>query len=584
MNDYTKKSLLDDGIREDSVFFEYVGHMRALTDLAEYILQKSTGRQSFEHRAIEILELVTDIHEVRFKHFSTLVEKNAVVDIFDTLSDGKRYTDAVAIIDKEIEDGLNELKFSLNNNRDIDAMRVFEQLKVKLQRLKGMDQHLYERSNARINRTFNSVSTPIAPRYQYSPNINTTYSNHAYNVDFTKTHPSQGIPIQSQSAVTPRPATQYYQAQQVENIPQTNYYTNSAPPPNTHTSPAMHQSGNNHTPVRNRKKKKITPKQLATFVLSTGVCVLGLAAFNHGIIGQPTQQTPSVPSHQPKIEQTGTMPSTTTSIPLTTKTTVAPTTEQIQIPVTTQAPVTTNDTHVKYDRNSLMYCLEYMDDEMVSVIAESLRNSVSNSNGIQLSMYGNGCNSEFPTDREYVAHVFGILDSRASSMKYGGNYDKFGIAPQMEQLSGDISKYLIAKAIGESGKYNKNNYSIDDVGFYYIIAYGETKDFDARTLKVKDGKLVEDELIGRTVHFKGDLRTLISSYCALNAAIDGGHMDKGTGRRTQCAYGTQEGDIIDSASLQAYRALINIFSNEHELVVTNRGKGVRIVYDKDMER
>lgn len=103
-------------------------------------------------------------------------------------------------------------------------------------------------------------------------------------------------------------------------------------------------------------------------------------------------------------------------------------------------------------------------------------------------------------------------------------------------------------------------------------------------LKKKNGYKKNDQLVGRSVHFKGDLKTLTNSHCALNAAIHGGHMDKGTGKRTQCAFGTQEGNIIDSNSLKAYDALINIFSNEYELKVPAQGKGVKIVYDKEYDR
>ncbi|MBR2430195.1 MAG: hypothetical protein IKK43_05130 [Clostridia bacterium] len=192
MQEYIKQKLIEDGVRDDSVFFEYIGRMRNMTELAAYIYEKSKGSPRFESKANELLELVTDIHEIRFDHFTALVEKDAVVDIFDRLADGSKYTDTAARLDKEIEDGLTELGLSLDNNQDIDALRILDQLKYKLQRLKGMDQHLYEMAKTRINRTFNETPSVTPPTHQGFSAINNPYSQPAQNIYGAR--PSQGVP------------------------------------------------------------------------------------------------------------------------------------------------------------------------------------------------------------------------------------------------------------------------------------------------------------------------------------------------------------------------------------------------------
>lgn len=598
MQEWTKKSLREDGIRDDSVFFEYIGRITELENLAGQILEKSKGRLSFESKASDILDLVSAIHDIRFTHFTTLVEKDAVVDITETLSNGERYVNAVQNIDKEIEDGLNELKFCLNNNRDIDAMRVFDQTKTKLQRLKSMDQYLYERANDRINKTFDKVSSAIPPKYQSYTTVDNPYSQPVQNVNYLGFRPSQGVPdhrtayvqrLQPIRTVAPQPVKPQYNYDVTMQPPQ------AIPPMQPHRRPVMHQNGPSQIPVRNRKKEKENRKKenkkepnkikkLVIRTVSTAVCIGGLVFLLQPgqTVNTPTQPTPSIPTQEPTVMQPGTMPSVTENPIFITPTVETPETK----PTVTATPSVAQETHQKYDKHSLMYCLEFMDDELVSVVADSLRNSIDNRTAVQISMYGNGCNMTFSTDREYVAHVFGILDSRAKDMRYYGNSpDRFAIAPQMEQLSGDVSKYLIAKAIRESGKYNKDNYSIDDIDYYYSISGGTTKSFDARTVKTKNGKLVEDELVGRSVHFSGDLKTLLNAHCTLNAAIEGsGTKDLLTGNYTLCAFGTQEGTVINDTSIDAYNALVNIFQSEYELKVTAPGKGVKIVYDKDLER
>lgn len=596
MQEWTKKSLREDRIRDDSVFFEYIGRITELENLAGQILEKSKGRLSFESKASDILDLVSDIHDIRFTHFTTLVEKDAVVDIPEILSNGERYVDTVQKIDKEIEDGLNELKFCLNNNRDIDAMRVFDQTKTKLQRLKGMDQYLYERASDRINKTFDKVSSAIPHMYQGSPSVNNPYFQPGQNINYSGARPNQGVPDHM---------TAYVQRlQPVRPVePQYTYNMNMPPQPmpSPRKTPVMHQGGPNPIPARRRKEEKENKKntkeqskfkKLVITAVATAACIGGLAVFAPGqTIDTPTQSIPSTPTQQPKITQSGELPSVTENPfvidPASTTAVETPEAQPIIVatPTPVPAPVQTQEARPKYDKHSLMYCLEFMDDDMVSVVATSLRNSIDNYNGVQINMYGNGCNMTFETDKEYVAYVFGILDSRASSMgHYGNSPDRFAIAPQMEQLSGDVSKYLIAKAIGDSGKYNKDNYSIDDIDYYWAIYGGKAK-ADARTIEEEEGKKKEDELIGRSVHFSGDMKTLMEAHCTLKSAIEGtGHKDKLTGQYALCAFGTQEGTVINDASIDSYRALINVLSKEYELKVTAPGKGVKIVYDKEYDR
>ena len=359
------------------------------------------------------------------------------------------------------------------------------------------------------------------------------------------------------------------------------------PPPRI--TPVMRQGGSNPIPARRRKeekennKKQNREKKHTIRNVMLLISVLGIAYFSApGITGDVP--VPTIPPKEPGIEIKVPMPSNE-EIPLSLPTEVTTPVETPETkPVVDIPAFTTQETKPKYDKHSLMYCLEFMDDEMVSVVAGSLRNSIDDFSSLNMGMYGNGCNMTFSSDREYVAHVFGILDSRAASIRRGGNYDKFAIAPQMEQLSGDVSKYLIAKAIGESGKYDKDQYEITDIDYYYTTLYGQTNAFDARTVDEENGIKVEDQLIGRSVHFKGHLKNSINSHCALDAAINGGHIDKGTGKRTQCAFGTQEGNVIDAMSIQAYDSLIHLFSDEYELVVTKKGKGVVLVYNKEYDR
>lgn len=485
MREDIKNSLLEAGIRDDSVFWEYVGQIKTFSaEIVDNISKKVLGSQTNSKTLNRIKSLLTQITTNRLNHFNFLVNTNSVVDI------SPKYLAYVQREQAEIKKLLEYLKHSLNNNFEIDALRAFNGLETRLKNLESMDKQFHGIVENSIKKEIDTARLRFQPKTQGITGIQTQ------NPVFPSfSPPNQGVPdhrtayvqrLQPIRTVAPQPVKPQYKYDVTMQPPQ------PMPPPRK--TPVMRQGGPNPIPARRRKEEKENRKntkekgkfkKLVITAVATVACIVGLAFYTPGKSVAPP--TPSVPTQQPKITQSGELPSVTKNPLIIDPTVTIPveTPENNPIVVTTPAPVQTQEARPKYDKHSLMYCLEFMDDEMVSFVANSLRNSIDDFSSVNMGMYGNGCNMTFSSDREYVAHVFAILDSRAASMRYNSNCDKFAIAPQMEQLSGDVSKYLIAKAIGESGKYDKGKYEISDIDIHYYISYGETSSFEYNTIEEK---------------------------------------------------------------------------------------------------
>lgn len=612
LEDWLEDSLADDGIRDDSEFFDYIGHMRVISDALSNM--QVALKNSFLINSIdETLDIAETVQKLRFDYFNLLVSSDSVVEINATIN-GKNHLNDIYKLDEQIMVLARETEKLINGNSELKIANNLNKLKVALKRSQSIDSFILSRAVRNIDKFGEEIESEPEDDIDYELLANPPILKQ-HNVYNTYHHPSMGVPQLPYQNDT-RPHTAYnFSAHNTPN----NYENNPLSQNNVSTSveeqygilrnqvpvriehhrynenfyppevpPRMKQCGNNRQPVRERKRT-IDRKKIGVLVLAASLCVGGLTLYNSN--KNKDVNIPNVPTQVPYTEMTPTPEVTPTpeiNIP-------AKVLEPIETPtLSTETYATTNtqaatptSTPQKYAKGTLAYTVQDLDDETLSVVANSLRNSMNNRNDYQIAGYANGINKTFDTDREYVEYVFNILDSRARSMRYSDNCDRYGIAPQMEQLSGDVSKYLIAKALNESGKYNRTDYTADDINFYWTIYGGRTNAFDVRTVKVKNGRLVVDQLIGRTDHFSVDMKNLISAHCALESAVDGtgpAYKDKLTGGLTHCAFGTQEGTVILDESLKAYDALVNIFEHEYELKVTGPGKGVKIQYENEYDR
>ena len=237
-----------------------------------------------------------------------------------------------------------------------------------------------------------------------------------------------------------------------------------------------------------------------------------------------------------------------------------------------------------------MYNLIYMDDTTISFIANSLKESIKGMNEVNLRRYGNGCNANFTNDREYVAYVFGIIDSKLPQLNRSSlSYDASIILPQMEQLANDLTKHIIALSLNESGLYGRTDYTYKDIDFYASRKQKSSPEVGrvtVRTVKKRDGKLVEDKKIGDYAsdysHFPKDLGLGIQAATTLSYTKD------------DVALG-MAGDVAAEFSMKAYSRIINLtepgkflnygdVENPTNLRITRQGKGMKLETQIDNPR
>lgn len=614
LEDWLEDSLADDGIRDDSEFYDYIGHIRAVVaNLSNIRLALKNENSFLKHSVDKALENAETIQKLRYGYFNFLSATGNVTKVNSTIN-GKDHLNDIYKLDEQIIKLTTETEKLINDNNKFKAANNLNELKVALKRAQSIDSFILGRAERKIDEVGEEIESADDEDIDYELLANPPILKQ-HNVYNTYPHPSMGVP-QLPYQNEPRPHTAYnFSAHNIPNKYENNplsqnnvstsveeqygilrnqvpvklerHHYNEVPYP-PEVPPRMKQCGNNRQPVRERKRT-IDTKKIGALALAASLCVGGLTLYNSN--KNKDVNIPNVPTQPAYTEMTPTPEVTPTpeiNIPTEVLEPIEAPTLSIETFATANTQIATpTSTPQRYAKGTLAYTVQYMDDEMLSVVANSLRHSMHSATDVRFGGYVNGTNQDFDTDKEYVEYVFNILDSCARNLKVNDISDRFAIAPQMEELSGDVSKYLIAKALNESGKYNRTNYTASDIDFYWTIYGGKTKKFDVRTVKVKNGTLVVDQLIGRTEHFSGDMKKLISSHCALESAVDGtgpAKRDQLTGGKTRCAYGTQEGTVISDESLKAYDALVNIFEHEYELKVTNPGKGVKIQYENEYDR
>ena len=129
MKDWTKASLKDDGIKEDSEFFEYIGRMRELDgDFSEF-LRNFNDNSYIRNKLEEISQLLQLIQEIRYYHFDTLVKTNSDIKLNVPPINNTNYTDAISLIDEVAYTKINQLytyilaKDIFNINNIIDSLK-----------------------------------------------------------------------------------------------------------------------------------------------------------------------------------------------------------------------------------------------------------------------------------------------------------------------------------------------------------------------------------------------------------------------------------------------------------------------------
>lgn len=591
LKDWIEASLADDGIRDDSEFYDYIGHMRVISGALANIQLAFKDSPSFIKNSIDnALELAENLQEIRLEYFNFLVDTNGVVEIDATIN-GKDHLDDIYQLDEKAMQLAIEAEKLINGNGTLKAASDISQINTLLQRLKGIDSFLLSRTKKKVfdltddieNEANTTPKTPDKPEfdltnYQSYSRPSMGVPTRPYQIYPQPSIPQSNITYSDNDSLFPKDSSSYVQGYQSQG----NYST-----PNQNSfeyvpKHAMKRSGTNKIPIRKlaelmkKARENGTVKKCATaLTLLTVASVLGISALKNISPDEPTITT--TPTFPPIISEEISKEVAPTATPEVIPT-VTPTTTPSSI--STPAPQ-------KYKEGTLAYALQFMDDEFVHVVAESLRNSMKGRNEDQIRRYGYGVTyNRFTTDREYLEYVFPIIDSGADNLKLP-NCDRFAIAPQMEQLSGDVAKYFITKALNESGKYNRTDYTVDDINFYWNIYGGNTKAFDVRTVKVKNNRLVVDQIVGTQDHFSGEFKKLISAHCALESAVEGtgpAKTDQLTKLDTHCAFGTQEGTVIRENTLQCYEILVNIFEKEPTLTVNSPGKGMKLVYENDYER
>ena len=555
MQEWTIKSLDDDNIPKDSDFYEYIGRMIELEEFLREIELKYKDNQLVREKIGTELDKIIghsfNINELRFKYYKTLLGNGEVPNLSSGDMKDMTYSEASRKGDEIAQHMANEFNELIEKGEFEKVKIVAKYLDEKLQRIYKIDSFIFDKVNEKLKDKEPSAeihkeeydSDLFFPHGAPIPQNNFHYDKNGYYV----------APSQVQETPTPVPAP----------IPE--------------PQPVFKQSPRNYRSVR---KRKVNLEKVNKLLKGASIGLLSIAAglvLWNATIGKdslPVDKSPKPsPTPDTSIKMTSEQPRFGDKI----INEIVNGESKKQVPSAYTPATYISDETPAPKKGTLSYALQHMDDEMISVVANSLKESVTGLSSLNLNMYGNGCHDNYSSDREMVEAVFKVLDEKAQTLSEADIYnlkgDKYSLALQMRQLSGDLAKYLIARSIGESGKYKESNYSIDDIDIYYRTNSGDVAThYDIRTLRQSNNSPIEDELISREYSTKGVLNTLVTSYCTLDNALN------------KTVIGTQEGCIIDTYSLKAYRAISDILSNDLSIDVNSQGKGITIkTMDKNID-
>lgn len=554
MKNWTIASLKDDGIPEDSVFFEYLGRMREIEDTLREIENKYGNNKKIGATIDKLIYYPYTLNDIRFNYYSLLSSNNRELNLSAGDTRNLTYSEISKKMDETTQAIVNEFYSLIENDRLEDAKTVAKFLEDKFKRILNVDKFILEKAEKELNPKAEKSSKKIKEEIE-----KTKEDSHQ---DFDRKEyfdPDTFAP-------NPLPIGNAYPTfgNTYTTINNNNYIQNNIVVEQPHEKVCRQSYHRNYRSVkrRNRTKRRLVILGIATLATTVALFANANKKDNKLDVHITPKSTPATTDViQP--EQTQFANSQIEEI------VSSPTFEQV--PNTYQADTNSDKT---YKKGTLSYSLGYMDDEMISVVAESLRNSVSGLSQKQIDMYGNGCNKEYTNDRELVASVFETLDSRAKNVNTNNlDSDKYGIALQVKQLTGDISKYLVARSLNESENYTGKDYTPNIIDIYYTINKNTdvATNFDVRV--VNDEHTAVKQLISREYSTKGVLNSLIKSYATLDNALE------------KTAFGTQEGHIIDNYSMQAYNALATVLSNDLNIKVNAPGKGISIsTISNDIER
>lgn len=535
MQEWTIKSLEDDNIPKDSDFYEYLGRMIELEEFLREIEFKYKDNQAIKDKiGAELDKLIStpyNINELRFNYYKTLLRNGEVPNLsFGDMKD-MTYSEASKKGDEIAQHIADEFKELVEKGEFEKAKIVAKYLDEKLQRIYKIDSFIYEKVQE-----------------QFKSNEHTTEEHEEeYISDAFFPH---GAPIPQNNFQYDKNG--YYV------VPNSSTEEQKQPAP-----PVFKQSPRNYRSVR---KRKVNIEKVNKLLKGATIALISVAAgifLWNNTLGKNTLNvhTSPKPSKGPAISENTNNEHQKFENEQINQLLNEQSSKQVQTTYT-QEIQNHSSTQVAPKKGTLSYSVQYMSDDMITVVADSLRKSVAGLNSLNIKMYGNGCYSNYSSDREMVEKVFKILDEKQEKLSTG---DKYGIALQMRQLSGDLSKYLIARSINESGKYSRSDYSPDDIDIYYRTNSGDvTTAYDIRTLKLSKNSYVEDEKISKEYSTKGVLDALVRSYCTLDNALE------------KTAIGTQEGCIIDNYSARAYNAIADILSSDLNITVNSQGKGITI--------
>lgn len=546
MKNWTIASLKDDGIPEDSVFFEYLGRMREIEDTLREIENKYGNNKKIGATIDKLIYYPYTLNDIRFNYYSLLSSNNRELNLSAGDTRNLTYSEISKKMDETTQAIVNEFYSLIENDRLEDAKTVAKFLEDKFKRILNVDKFILEKAEKELNPKAEKSSKKIKEEIEKTKEDSHQDFDRKEYFDPDTFAPN---PLPLGTAYTTIRNT-------YTTINNNSYIQNNISIEQPHEN-VYRQSY--HRKYRSVKRRNRTKRRLILLGMATVAATVALFANankkDNKLNVYTTPKSTPVTTDVIQPEQTQFADSQIEKIAS------SPTFSE-QVPNTYQAETTSNKT---YKKGTLSYSLEYMDDEMISVVAESLRNSVGGLNQKQIDMYGNGCNKEYTDDRELVASVFETLDSRAKNVNTNNlDSDKYGIALQVKQLSGDITKYLVARSLNESENYTGNDYTPDIIDIYYTINKNTdvATNFDVRV--VNDAHTDVKQLISREYSTKGVLNSLIRSYATLDNALE------------KTAFGTQEGHIIDTYSMQAYNALATILSNDLNIKVNTPGKGISI--------
>ncbi len=553
MKEWTIASLKDDGIPQDSEFFEYLGRMREIEDTLREIETKYGDNKNIKSTIDKLIYYPYTLNDIRFNYYSLLSSNNKELDLSAGDTRKLKYSEIAQKMDETTQTIVNEFYNLIENGRFEDAKTVAKFLDDKFKRILNVDKFILEKAQKELNQKIEKTQKKLKDEDEKTQEElkQTTERENTFDPDAFAPNP---LPLgNSFTSIN----NNYY----IQNNILGNNVTVSQPYVDTYKQ-SPHR---NYRSVkrRNRSKSKLVLVGVAT--LAATVALFASTSKKDNDLNVYTNPTPT-PSTTNVIQPEQTQ----FADPEVEKMTSSPIVAE-QIPDVYQTETASSKT---YKKGTLSYSLEYMDDDMIKVVADSLRNSVEGLTQRQIDMYGNGCNKEYANDRELVASVFEILDARAKKVNTNNlDADKYGIALQVKQLSGDVAKYLIARSLNNSDNYVGTDYNLDIIDIYYTINKNTdvATNFDVRVVNNEHTDV--KQLISREYSTKGVLNSLIKSYATLDNALE------------KTAFGTQEGHIIDNYSMRAYNSLASILSNDLDIKVNRPGNGISISpIDNDLER